>query len=578
MKTRVSFLNLQKQILAVALLLIFIAITAANSAGDTATYAVEGGQNAWEPGVELIVLDAGTDLVADAWYWTDGCMGVTATSPQVITLVDWRGANDAMAAWPGHGFCSEITLTFDMPVNAIGFNVYESGDHAGEATLDVTFASGNQQFLNLGPDPGVLNDIPFFVGVSDLTDAITSVTFNTSTIEDGWAMDEISLGLVPTWYVDDDAPSDPGPGDPLVSDPLEDGSLDHPFDTIQEAIDAASDCDTINVAEGTYVENLVIDGKSLYIEGGWNGTFDGRDWAAKVTTIDGGGTGRCMHYTTSSGGDLSGFTITGGHAQGTYPGDWPHDHGGAVLCDHSSPTIRNNRITGNSSSYACGGVCCYYSSSPMIVNNLITGNTADYGGGIFCFEASPMIVNCTIAGNTSHVQGGGGIYVDDFSSATIVNCIFWGNEGGEPIGKEIYLKEPSSTLIVSYSDVEGGEAAAYVASGCTLTWGEGNFDADPLFADPDNGDYHLKSEFGRWHSGIGLFVLDDVTSLCIDGGDQNDEYPNETSPRGCSINMGAYGNTVEASRRRLDGDLNGDGVVNILDMIYVRNKLNSPCR
>jgi len=27
-----------------------------------------------------------------------------------------------------------------------------------------------------------------------------------------------------TWYVDDDAPNDPGPGDPTVSDPLEDGS------------------------------------------------------------------------------------------------------------------------------------------------------------------------------------------------------------------------------------------------------------------------------------------------------------------------------------------------------------------
>ena len=43
-----------------------------------------------------------------------------------------------------------------------------------------------------------------------------------------------------TWHVDDDAPGDPGPGDPDVSDPLEDGSADHPFDAIQESIDAAS--------------------------------------------------------------------------------------------------------------------------------------------------------------------------------------------------------------------------------------------------------------------------------------------------------------------------------------------------
>lgn len=44
-----------------------------------------------------------------------------------------------------------------------------------------------------------------------------------------------------TWYVDDDAPNDPGPGDPNVSDPDEDGSPEHPFDAIQEGIDAAVD-------------------------------------------------------------------------------------------------------------------------------------------------------------------------------------------------------------------------------------------------------------------------------------------------------------------------------------------------
>ena len=41
-----------------------------------------------------------------------------------------------------------------------------------------------------------------------------------------------------TFYVDDDGPNDPGPGDSLVSDPLEDGSVEHPFDDVQEAIDS----------------------------------------------------------------------------------------------------------------------------------------------------------------------------------------------------------------------------------------------------------------------------------------------------------------------------------------------------
>ena len=67
---------------------------------------------------------------------------------------------------------------------------------------------------------------------------------------------EIQAAASSVLYVDDDAPSG------------ESGSPEHPFDTIQEAIDAACDGDTIKVAEGTYIENLVIDNKSIIIHGG----------------------------------------------------------------------------------------------------------------------------------------------------------------------------------------------------------------------------------------------------------------------------------------------------------------------
>ena len=92
---------------------------------------------------------------------------------------------------------------------------------------------------------------------------------------------------------------------------------------------------------------------------------------------------------------------------------------------------------------------------------------------------------------------------------------------------------------VSYSDVQGGEQDIYVGPGCTLMWGAGNIDADPLFVDPgywdDNevwveGDYHLLPD-----------------SPCIDAGDPNHPYdPNETDldgkPRIINgrIDMGAY--------------------------------------
>ena len=38
----------------------------------------------------------------------------------------------------------------------------------------------------------------------------------------------------------------------------ENGSEEHPYNTIQEAIDAASNVDTVKVKKGVYHENLVI--------------------------------------------------------------------------------------------------------------------------------------------------------------------------------------------------------------------------------------------------------------------------------------------------------------------------------
>lgn len=42
------------------------------------------------------------------------------------------------------------------------------------------------------------------------------------------------------FHVADDAVNDPAPANPLVSDPLEDGSSDHPFDSLQEAVGAGN--------------------------------------------------------------------------------------------------------------------------------------------------------------------------------------------------------------------------------------------------------------------------------------------------------------------------------------------------
>ena len=61
--------------------------------------------------------------------------------------------------------------------------------------------------------------------------------------------------------------------------------------------------------------------------------------------------------------------------------------------------------------------------------------------------------------------------------------------------------------------------------------------------------YHLRSEVGRWDGN--QWVTDSVTSPCIDAGDPASDYSKEPEPNGGRINMGAFGNTPEASKSKL---------------------------
>lgn len=297
--------------------------------------------------------------------------------------------------------------------------------------------------------------------------------------------------------------------------------------------------------------------------------------------------------------------------------------GGVFAWSGSSLTLNNCIVRGNSATeQGGGGVCCYLDSSVTMTYCTIAENFAGMGGGgVFCGENSSSVTmsHCAIVGNTAGL-GGGGLETWRQGSATVINCVItqntvppvgWGgggvvcSQGGgsatiinsilwentAPKGHEIWVRTSGGTLSISYSNVAGGQAEATIEGG-TINWGEGNIDTDPYFAEPGywadvndpsvvvepddpgavwiDGDYRLKSEAGRWDPGSDSWVLDDITSLCIDAGDPDSDWKAELWPHGIRANMGAYGGTLQASRSLSDAgniaDLNRDGIVDSADM------------
>jgi len=269
---------------------------------------------------------------------------------------------------------------------------------------------------------------------------------------------------------------------------------DHP--TIQEAIDAAVNGDTVLVAAGTYVENIDFLGKAITVkssDGPESTIIDGGnppnpDFKSVVTFNDGEGLDSV----------LEGFTLANG--VGAYieiPIGWAYC-GGGVYCGGSSPTITGNRIVNNSGYGGVGGGIHCNNSSPTIKNNTIAfnGQFIGQGGGIGCwYDSSPLIMNNVIIMNEAYCTGGG---IDCFlSSPTITNntvALNYSPFTGSDVSLTCYYSVITNNIIWNDSNgalfVEGPQGIQY----CNVSGGYpgvGNIDADPLFVNPANGDFHL---------------------------------------------------------------------------------------
>jgi len=331
----------------------------------------------------------------------------------------------------------------------------------------------------------------------------------------------------------------------------------NPGESIQEAINCASSDDVIEVNTGTYTENINFKGKQITVR-----STAGPD----STVIDGGNSGPVVIFNSWEQREtvLEGFTIR--HGVGKKIDGLDYGFGGGILCRGSSPTIKDNIIEQNKADpytgglFGLGGGICisdhsypdvkgniiennqaelgggiyidktndpeeYGLTDTIIMNNLICSNTSMLGGGIFvCKSSNSQIINNTIADNVAEVEGGG-IWIDEYTSTpSIVNTILWGN------GDDIYGADSS---MLSYCDIEDGD----------FTGLNGNISQDPQFIGGNN--YHLSDG-----------------SPCIDAGDPDSDYSNEPEQNGCRVNMGAYGNTIEATT---SSDIDADDLYGACD-------------
>ena len=188
-------------------------------------------------------------------------------------------------------------------------------------------------------------------------------------------------------------------------------------------------------------------------------------------------------------------------------------------------------------------------SNYLELTNSLIHNNGYYGVSLY---------NCdyaTVKSNTIALNGGRQLYIgSSSSSATVRNNILWADGTGS---YALYLYSSSYTPTSDYNLLYATNDASVSNSGSTLAeWqvasgqDEHSISADPLFVDASGGDFHLQSMTGSYHGGA--WTADAATSPAIDSGDPSSDFAEEPLPNGGIINLGAYGNTEQASESPLD--------------------------
>jgi hypothetical protein len=222
-------------------------------------------------------------------------------------------------------------------------------------------------------------------------------------------------------------------------------------------------------------------------------------------------------------------------------------YGGAVYLRYSdNAQITGNQVFSNTTTVYGGGISIVNNGTVTLTGNMIYGNVADAGGGVAIINNDYVtLINNMVLDNRSP-QNGEGIYVSGGDVRMLHTTIARNREGNK---QGVYVQDGATlwltnTILVSHTvGIEVSEATAVLT--CTL-WGTGTWAndtdwagsgtiitgglahnqwEDPVFVDPQGGDYHIALGSAAIDAGVNAGVTID-----IDG---------DTRPKGAGYDIGA---------------------------------------
>jgi len=186
--------------------------------------------------------------------------------------------------------------------------------------------------------------------------------------------------------------------------------------------------------------------------------------------------------------------------------------GGGAFLRSSSATLVRCEFLGNGEGTSSGGGLIFLDSpSPSLTTCVFSQNHAGNSGALECDNSSPILTSCRFSNN--YASSNAAIYLIRLSSPTLVNCTLADNDGSTTGGircregcfpvvqNSVIAFSPSGAGVVcdanagislTCCDVFGNAGGDWVGSIADQYGVNGNISEDPLFCDPDNGNFYLQ--------------------------------------------------------------------------------------